>query len=82
MSESIEEIAKKEDPKNVCKKCLRSFHTLQVLNQHLRTCLNLIEQPKEPPDPPGKEGKESSPPLCYTRGSIPNYTFEKQINET
>ena len=35
MSESIEEIAKKEDPKNVYKKCLRSFRTLWGLTQHL-----------------------------------------------
>ena len=35
MSESIEEIAKKEDPKNVYKKCLRSFRTLRGLTQHL-----------------------------------------------
>ena len=82
MSESIEEIPKKEDRKNVCKKSLSSFHTLRGLNQHLRTCSKLIEEPKEPPDPPRKEGKDSSPPLRYTWGSIPNYTFEKQINET
>ena len=69
-------------PENVCKKCLRFFHTLRDLNQHLRTCSKLIEEPKEPPDPPRKEGKDSSPPLRYTWGSIPNYTFEKQINET
>ena len=66
MSESIEEIAKKEDPKNVCKKCLRSFYTLRGLNQHLRTCSKLIEEPKEPPDPPGKENKDSNPPLRCT----------------
>ena len=82
MSESIEEIAKQEDPKNVYKQRLRSFHTLRGLNQHLRTCSKLIDEPKEPPGPPGKKDKDSSPPLRYTRGRIPNYTFEKKINET
>ena len=82
MSESAEVISKKEDPKNVCKKCLRSFHTIPGLNRHLRTCSKLIGVPKEQPDPPGKEDKDNIPPLCYTWGSIPNYTFEKQINET
>ena len=43
MSESIEETAKKEDRKNVCKKCLKSFHALRGLNLHLRTCSKLIE---------------------------------------
>ena len=38
MSESIEEIAKKEDPTNVCKKRLRFFHILRGLNQLLQTC--------------------------------------------
>ena len=66
MSDSVEEIAKKEDPKNVIKKCLRSFHILRSLNQHLQTCSKLIEEPKEPPDPPEKEDKDSSPPLRYT----------------
>ena len=54
---------KKEDPKNVCKKCLTFFHTLQGLNQNLRTCSKLIEVPKERPDPPWKEDKASSPLL-------------------
>ena len=44
--------------------------------------LKVLEEPKEPPDPPGKEDKDSSPPLRYTWGSIPSYTFEKHINET
>ena len=57
MSESIEEIAKQEDPKNVYKQRLRSFHTLRGLNQHLRTCSKLIDEPKEPPGPPGKKIK-------------------------
>ena len=82
MSESIEEIAKKEDPTNVRKKRLRSFHTLRGLNQLLRTCSKLIEEPKESLDPPGNKDKDSSPPLHYTWKNIPNYTFEKQINET
>ena len=82
MSESIEEIAKKMIQKNVCKKYLRSFHTWRGLNQHVRTSSKLIEEPKEPPDPPGKEDKDNSPTLAYKWGSIPNYTFEKQINET
>ena len=66
MSESIEEIAKKEDPTNVCKKRLRSFHTLRGLNQLLRTGSKLIEEPKESLDPPGNKDKDSSPPLRYT----------------
>ena len=81
MSESIKEITKNKDPKNMCRKCVRSFHTLRGLNQHLRTCSKLLEEPKEPPDPPGKEDKDSSPPLRYTWGSIPSYTFENHINE-
>ena len=69
MSEWIEEIAKEEDLKNVCKKCLRSFHILRGLNHiNIWTCSKLKEEPKEPPDPSGLEDKDSSLHLCCTWG--------------
>ena len=55
------------------------FKILPYMTGSKPTCTKLIEEPKEPPDPPGKEDKENSPTLPYKWGSIPNYTFEKQI---
>ena len=37
---------------------------------------------KEPPDRSRKKDKDNILHLCFPWGSIPNYTFEKQINET
>ena len=57
MSESIEEIAKQEDPKERIKTAFKILPYIMGSKQHLRTCSNLIDEPKEPPDPPGKKIK-------------------------
>ena len=49
---------------------------LRGLNQNIRTCSKLKEEPKEPPDPSGLEDKDSSLHLCYTWGRY-QITFSK-----
>ena len=73
--------------KHQCTQCIRGFHTLRGLNQHLRTCSkSMPKKHRKPPDPPDKDDSPDKDvcsmrkeQLLYKWGDFDDKTFEKNV---